>query len=86
MINVTNLTHIYNESSTALNNISFTVDKGQCMLLVGPNGAGKSTILRILAGKLLTKNEDSVYVLDKDPFRCTMLNNQRSHMDINWGQ
>ena len=86
MINVNKLTHVYNDTSIALNNISFTVNKGQCMLLVGPNGAGKSTILRILAGKLLTKNEESVYVLDKDPFRCTTLNNQRSHMDINWGQ
>ena len=38
MIRVNNLTHVYNDSSIALNNISFTVDKGQCMLLVGPNG------------------------------------------------
>ncbi len=86
MIKVINLNHVYSNKTNALNSITFTADKGQCILLVGPNGAGKSTILRILAGKLLTKNEESVYVLDKDPFRCTTLNNQRSHMDINWGQ
>ena len=57
MIKVKKLTPVYNDSSIVLNNISFTVEKGQCMLLVGPNGAGKSTILRILAGKFLTKNK-----------------------------
>ena len=53
---------------------------------MGPNGAGKSTILRILAGKMLFKDDESVSVLGEHPFRCTTLNNARSHMDINWGQ
>ena len=31
-----------------MNNISFSVAKGECLVLSGPSGAGKSTLLRIL--------------------------------------
>lgn len=34
----------------ALNNVGFTVKKGQIVALLGENGAGKSTLLRILSG------------------------------------
>ena len=34
----------------ALDNISFSIDKGQCVVIVGPSGAGKSTILNLLGG------------------------------------
>ena len=80
MIRVNNLTHVYNDSSIALNNISFTVDKGQCMLN-GPNGTGKSTILRILPS--VKQKQESVYVWTR--IWCTTPNND-AHMDINWGQ
>jgi len=87
LVEINNLTHIYEGRKTAaLNNISIVGKEGQCILLVGPNGAGKSTILRILAGKMLFKDDESVSVLGEHPFRCTTLNNERSHMDINWGQ
>lgn len=41
----------YNEF-IALNNVSFTVRKGETFGLVGLNGAGKSTMLKIIAGVL----------------------------------
>ena len=37
-------------SKKALNNVGFTVKKGQIVALLGENGAGKSTLLRILSG------------------------------------
>jgi sodium transport system ATP-binding protein len=53
MIHVKNLTKYYSGSQKpALDNISFTVEKGEIVGLLGENGAGKTTTLRILATTL----------------------------------
>lgn len=36
----------------AVNNISFTIDRGEILAFLGPNGAGKSTTLKMLSGIL----------------------------------
>jgi ABC-2 type transport system ATP-binding protein len=48
MIEVSNLTKRYG-GHAAIDNLSFTVARGEIVGLVGPNGAGKSTTMRILA-------------------------------------
>lgn len=46
-INVQNITKIYGDQK-ALNNISFSIKKGEIVGFLGPNGAGKSTMMKIL--------------------------------------
>lgn len=51
MIEISNLTKKYN-TGVAVDDISFTVQKGEIVGLLGPNGAGKSTTMNILTGYL----------------------------------
>jgi len=48
MIEVSNLTKRY-AGRTAVDDLSFTVARGEIVGLLGPNGAGKSTTMRILS-------------------------------------
>ena len=50
-ITVKNLTKIYGEQK-AVDNISFTVNKGEIVGFLGPNGAGKSTTMKMITGYL----------------------------------
>ena len=50
-IEVSHLVKTYG-SLTAVNDLSFTVKRGEIVGLLGPNGAGKSTTMRILTGFL----------------------------------
>ncbi len=51
MIEIINLTKKYGQI-VAVNNISFTVKKGEIVGFLGPNGAGKSTTMNIITGYL----------------------------------
>lgn len=48
-------------SFVAVDNVSFTVEKGKIFGLLGPNGAGKSTIFKMLCG-LLHPTQGKAYV------------------------
>ena len=37
----------------ALNNVSVTCNKGQCIALIGPNGSGKTTFIKCLLGMVV---------------------------------
>jgi ABC-2 type transport system ATP-binding protein len=49
LIEVQDLTKTYG-SVTAVDHVSFTVNKGEILGFLGPNGAGKTTTMRILTG------------------------------------
>ncbi|MFT5298534.1 MAG: ABC-2 type transport system ATP-binding protein, partial [Colwellia sp.] len=51
LIEVENLSKSFNEH-LALDNVSFSLEKGEPIALVGPNGAGKTTLFSILCGYL----------------------------------
>lgn len=59
-ITVSNINKSYGEQK-ALNNISFTIKKGEIVGFLGPNGAGKSTLMKILT-TYITQDSGEAYV------------------------
>jgi len=49
----------------ALNQVSFTLDEGNFVVILGPSGAGKSTLLNLLGG-LDSPTEGTITVNDRD--------------------
>lgn len=63
-ITVENLTHTYG-SRCALDNVSFTVSRGEIFCLLGPNGSGKTTLFKILS-TIMSPTSGSVDILGFD--------------------
>lgn len=61
-IEVKNITKLYGEQK-ALNNVSFSINKGEIVGFLGPNGAGKSTMMKIITG-YINASEGKVFVSD----------------------
>ena len=67
MIKLDKLTKVYRTEdieSTALNNISFEIEKGEFVSIMGPSGCGKSTLLNVLG--MLDKPESGSYKFFED--------------------
>lgn len=75
ILEVENLTKIYGKGEskvTALNNVSFSVEKGEFVGIVGASGSGKSTLLHLMggvdrptSGKVIIAGKD-IYSFDDD--------------------
>ena len=64
ILKIEHLSKIYGKGDTevrALDDVSFTVPKGQFVAIIGPSGSGKSTLLHILGG-VDTPTDGHVYV------------------------
>jgi ABC-type multidrug transport system ATPase subunit len=51
-LHVGDISHSYDRRSVALENISFTVQRGEMVCVMGPSGCGKSTLLKSLGAQL----------------------------------
>ena len=68
ILKIENLSKVYGKGETevrALDDVSFSVPKGQFVAIIGPSGSGKSTLLHILggvdlpsSGRVLIENTD----------------------------
>ncbi|MGC9393437.1 MAG: phosphonate ABC transporter ATP-binding protein [Anaerolineae bacterium] len=65
MLIVENLTKIYPDGTKALDNVSFTVEDGEFLIVIGLSGSGKSTLLRCI-NRLVDPNAGRIVWNGKD--------------------
>lgn len=63
-IEVTNLSKYYGEQA-AVNDITFSIKKGEIVGFLGPNGAGKSTTMKMITG-FIPSSEGTIRVCGKE--------------------
>ncbi len=71
ILRVENLVKEYGKGETkvrAVDNISFSVEKGEFVAIIGPSGSGKSTLLHILGG-VDKPTAGKVYMNDEDIYK-----------------
>lgn len=65
MIKVRDLYFSYTKDSPVLEDISFDILDGECVVLLGSNGVGKSTLIKCITGSL-KPNSGSIYFDNED--------------------
>lgn len=73
MIEIKNVTKIYNGEKNAVDNISFTANNGEIFAFIGHNGAGKTTTIKSIVG-ILDFEEGDILIngksIKKSPIEC----------------
>lgn len=73
MIEIKNVTKIYNREKKAVDHVSFTVNDGEIFAFIGHNGAGKTTTIKAIVG-ILDFEEGDILVngksIKKEPIEC----------------
>ena len=59
MLEIKNLTKIYDDGTVALDNVSFSVEPGEFLIIIGLSGSGKSTLLRCI-NRLIDPTEGEI--------------------------
>lgn len=62
ILQVNHLAKTFSNSTIVLKDISFSVEKGECLTIIGSSGSGKSTLLRCL--NLLEKPDSGEIIFD----------------------
>ena len=65
LLEVRNLCFGYNKGQHTLQNVSFSIGKGEMVSIVGRNGAGKSTLSKLICG-FETQDSGEIYLNGKD--------------------
>ncbi len=65
MIKVSNLNQYFETGVPALDNINFSIKKGEFVAIIGPSGSGKSTLLRCI-NRLVTPTSGHIYFYGQD--------------------
>ncbi len=73
MLEIKNVSKIYNGEKKAVDNISFTVNDGEIFAFIGHNGAGKTTTIKSIVG-ILDFEEGDIFIngqsIKKSPIEC----------------
>ena len=64
-LEVKNLSFRYSEEQVAIDDVSFSVEKGKFIAVLGHNGSGKSTLAKLIVG-LLEKNSGQIFFNDEE--------------------
>jgi len=65
LIELKNVTKVYENGAEAVNNISLKINQDEFVFIVGSSGSGKSTLIRMLM-KEVEPTEGSIYINDTD--------------------
>jgi phosphonate transport system ATP-binding protein len=80
MLEIRNLTKIYDDGTVALRNMDFDVESGEFLVIIGLSGSGKSTLLRCI-NRLIDPTEgeiiwDGVDITGADPAQLRTIRRQ----------